>query len=97
VEASYRWTGPPEAATSKTLIDREGRMLSLCAMTTFPDPRPAERRSDRRRRGAAPVDLADGFRLDDRRLGLGRRWEDWCRPAGVSEIAAFHPADEQRR
>jgi hypothetical protein len=80
----------------ETLIDREGRMISLCAMTTSPDRSPAERRSDRRRRGAALVDLADGFRRDDRRLGLGRRWEDWCRPTGAAESAFVRPAEERR-
>ena len=71
-------------------------MLSLCAMTTAPDPRPAERRSDRRRLGVAPIDVADGFRRDDRRLGLGRRWEDWCRPVGIAEVAFFRRADQHR-
>ena len=45
-------------------------------------PSPAERRSGCPRRRAEPTDLVDVFRPDDRRLGLGRRWDDWRRPAG---------------
>jgi hypothetical protein len=43
-----------------------------------------ERRSGIERRRPEPAELVDVFRPDDRRMGLGRRWEDWCRPAGQS-------------
>jgi hypothetical protein len=44
--------------------------------------RPIERRSGIERRRLEPSELVNVFRPDDRRLGLGRRWEDWCRPIG---------------
>ena len=40
-----------------------------------------ERRSGVQRRRDVHVSLEDPYRTDDRRFGLGRRWEDWCRPA----------------
>jgi hypothetical protein len=43
---------------------------------------PTERRSGIERRRAEAPELVNVFRPDDRRMGLGRRWEDWCRPAG---------------
>ena len=43
---------------------------------------PIERRSGVERRRAEPSEFDNVFRPDDRRLGLGRRWEDWCRPPG---------------
>ena len=43
---------------------------------------PIERRSGLERRRTEPSELVNVFRPDDRRMGLGRRWEDWCRPAG---------------
>ena len=42
--------------------------------------RPIERRSGVERRRLQPSELVNVFRPQDRRLGLGRRWEDWCRP-----------------
>ena len=45
-------------------------------------PSPIERRSGVERRGLQPTELVNEFRPEDRRLGLGRRWEDWCRPIG---------------
>jgi hypothetical protein len=43
---------------------------------------PIERRSGGERRRLESSELVNVFRPDDRRLGLGRRWEDWCRPIG---------------
>jgi hypothetical protein len=43
-------------------------------------PHFVDRRSRVSRR-REPYDGSSGcYRGDDRRLGLGRRWEDWCRP-----------------
>jgi hypothetical protein len=42
---------------------------------------PIERRSGRQRRRSEPFELVDVFQPEDRRLGLGRRWEDWCHPS----------------
>jgi hypothetical protein len=47
-------------------------------------PFSVERRSGLQRRHGEPQGLRDPYRADDRRLGLGRRWEDWCRPARPS-------------
>jgi hypothetical protein len=45
------------------------------------------RRAASRRRNAA--DTPDGSHpSDDRRFGLGRRWEDWCRSAAVIDRRA---------
>ena len=52
------------------------------SVSAHPSAVPTDRRSDHRRRRAEPTELEDVFRPDDRRLGLGRRWEDWRRPAG---------------
>jgi hypothetical protein len=41
-----------------------------------------ERRSGCQRRRSGPFELVDAFRPEDRRLGLGRRWEDWRHPSG---------------
>jgi hypothetical protein len=41
--------------------------------------RPIERRSGIERRRQRLSEAVNVFRTDDRRLGLGRRWEDWCR------------------
>ena len=43
---------------------------------------PIERRSGVERRRAEPFEPVNVFWPDDRRLGLGRRWEDWCHRAG---------------
>ena len=43
--------------------------------------RPIERRSGLERRRLDASEPVNVFRPDDRRLGLGRRWEDWRRPA----------------
>jgi hypothetical protein len=43
---------------------------------------PIERRSGVERRRLESSELVNLFRPDDRRLGLGRRWEDWYRPIG---------------
>jgi hypothetical protein len=43
--------------------------------------RSIERRSGVERRRLPPSELVN-VRPEDRRLGLGRRWEDWCRSIG---------------
>ena len=54
--------------------------MSLHANESADDP--IERRSGRQRRRSEPLELVDVTRPEDRRLGLGRRWEDWCHPSG---------------
>jgi len=47
---------------------------------------PIERRSGVERRRLELAELVNVFRPEDRRLGLGRRWEDWCRPIGQHAV-----------
>ena len=51
------------------------------AVRKQPLPCLCEGRSGVQRRRDVHVSLEDPYRTDDRRFGLGRRWEDWCRPA----------------
>jgi hypothetical protein len=69
----------PPAINVRVPIFHSVRHVSLSAPEIA---RPIERRRGVERRRPEPSELGNAFRPDDRRLGLGRRWEDWCRPIG---------------
>lgn len=56
---------------------------NLNLMCTWDVATRGDRRSDNPQRKPVGPATAKVAHLHDRRLGLGRRWEDWCRPAAA--------------
>lgn len=54
---------------------------NLHFMPTWDVASQGDRRNGARQRKPIDPAIANVYFLHDRRLGLGRRWEDWCRPA----------------
>ena len=84
-----QWRNYRYVAT-EILLDPQRAVTNVCGVSSWNGSRvslpthefahPIERRSGLERRQTQPVELVNVFRPDDRRLGLGRRWDDWRHP-----------------